>query len=62
MKIVAHDNPFVKVETYFADAKFYLRSYVVKGAKYNDIKSIKSEWIISKRVGAAVEKVKIDTK
>ncbi|KAH0729704.1 hypothetical protein KY290_000837 [Solanum tuberosum] len=30
-KIVADDNPSTKVETHFADAKFYLKVYVVKG-------------------------------
>ncbi|KAH0722357.1 hypothetical protein KY290_005034 [Solanum tuberosum] len=61
-KIVADDNPFTEVETHFADAKFYLKSYVVKGAKSNDVKSIKSDKITSKRIYAAVEKVKNDTK
>ncbi|XP_015068882.1 uncharacterized protein LOC107013500 [Solanum pennellii] len=61
-KIVADDNPFTEVETHFADAKFYLRSYVVKGVKFNDVKSIKIDKIISKRIDADIEKVKIDTK
>ncbi|XP_015168900.1 uncharacterized protein [Solanum tuberosum] len=61
-KIVADDNPFTEVETHFADAKFYLESYVVKGAKSNDVKSIKFDKITSKRIDAAVEKVKNDTK
>ncbi|KAH0707302.1 hypothetical protein KY290_010337 [Solanum tuberosum] len=61
-KIVADDNPFTEVETHFADAKFYLKSYVVKGAKSNDVKSIKSDKITGKRIDAAVEKVKNDTK
>ena len=39
-KIVADDNPFTEVETHFADGKFYLSSYVVKGLKSNDVKSI----------------------
>ena len=50
------------METHFADAKFYLRSYVVKGVKSNDVKLIKIDKIISKRIDAAIEKVKIDTK
>ncbi|KAH0651622.1 hypothetical protein KY290_032532 [Solanum tuberosum] len=61
-KIVADDNPFTEVETHFADAKFYLKSYVVKGAKSNDVKLIMSNKIISKRIDAAVEKVKVDAK
>lgn len=61
-KIVADDNPFTEVETHFADAKFYMRSYVVKGVKSNDVKSIKIDNIVSKRIDAAIEKVKIDTK
>ena len=60
--IVADDNPFTEVETHFADAKFYMRSYVVKGFKSNDAKSIKIDNIVSKRIDAAIEKVKIDTK
>ena len=59
---MADDNPFTEVETHFADAKFYMRSYVVKGVKSNDVKSIKIDNIISKRIDAAIEKVKIDTK
>ena len=50
------------METHFVDAKFYLRSCIVKGIKSNDIKSIKIDKIISKRIDAAIEKVKIDTK
>ena len=50
------------METHFADAKFYMRSYVVKRVKSNDVKSIKIDNIVSKRIGAAIEKVKIDTK
>ena len=50
------------METHFADAKFYMRNYVVKGVKSNDVKSIKIDNIISKRIDAAIEKVKIDTK
>ena len=50
------------METHFADAKFYLRSYVDKGVKYNDVKSIKIDNIVGKRIDAAIEKVKIDTK
>ncbi|KAH0656188.1 hypothetical protein KY285_031070 [Solanum tuberosum] len=61
-KVVADDNPFTEVETHFADAKFYLKSYVVKWAKSNNVKSIKSDKITSKRIDAAVEKVKNDTK
>ncbi|KAH0735286.1 hypothetical protein KY285_010993 [Solanum tuberosum] len=61
-KIVADDNPFTEVETYFTDAKFYLKSYVVKGAKSNDIKPIMSDKVISKRIDEAVGKVNVDTK
>ena len=61
-KIVAYDDPFTEVETNFVDAKFYLRSYVVKGVKYNDVKLIKIDKIISKRIYASIEKVKIDTR
>ena len=61
-KIVADDNPFTKVKTHFADAKFYMRSYVVKGVKSNDVKSIKIDSIVSKRIDAAIDKTKIDTK
>uniref|UniRef100_M1DNM4 Uncharacterized protein n=1 Tax=Solanum tuberosum TaxID=4113 RepID=M1DNM4_SOLTU len=61
-KIVVDDNPFTEVETHFADAKFYLKSYVVKGTKSNDVKSTKSDKITSKRIDTAVKKVKVDTK
>ncbi|XP_049352684.1 uncharacterized protein LOC125817173 [Solanum verrucosum] len=61
-KIVADDNPFTEVKTHFADAKFYLKSYVVKGAKSNDVKPIMSDKVISKRIDAAVGKVNVDTK
>ena len=61
-KIVADDNPFIEVETHFADAIFYLRSYVVKGVKSNDVKSIKIDSIVSKRIDASIDKTKIDTK
>ncbi|KAH0743218.1 hypothetical protein KY290_031211 [Solanum tuberosum] len=61
-KIVAVDDPFTEVDTHFDDAKFYLKSYIVKGTKYNDVKSIKSNEITSKRIDVAVKKVKIDTK
>ncbi|KAH0724275.1 hypothetical protein KY285_000133 [Solanum tuberosum] len=61
-KIVADDNPFTEVETHFADAKFYLKSYVVKGAKSNDVKPIMSDKVISKRIDAAVAKVNVDIK
>ena len=39
-----------------------MRSYVVKGVKSNDVKSIKIDNIASKRIDAAIKKVKIDTK
>jgi len=61
-KIVAYDNLFTEIETYFIDAKFYLKSYVVKGKKSNDVKSTKSDKITSKRIDTAVKKVKVDTK
>ncbi|KAH0636131.1 hypothetical protein KY290_036559 [Solanum tuberosum] len=61
-KIVTDDNPFTEVETHFADAKFYLKSYVVKGTKSNDVKSTKSDKITSKRIDTAVEKEKEDIK
>ena len=51
-------NPFTEVETHFVDAK----GYVVREAKYNDVKSTKSDKITSKRVDAAVRKAKVDTK
>ena len=38
-----------------------MRSYVVKGVRSNDVKSIKIDNIVSKRIDAAIEKVKIDT-
>ncbi|XP_069154670.1 uncharacterized protein [Solanum lycopersicum] len=60
--LVAYDSPFTEVETHFADAKFFMRSYVVKGIKSNDVKLIKIDNIISKRIDAAIEKRKIDTK
>ncbi|KAH0779194.1 hypothetical protein KY290_005621 [Solanum tuberosum] len=56
-KIVADDNPFTEVETHFANAKFYLKSYVIKGAKSNDVKPIMSDKVISKRIDAAVRKL-----
>ncbi|KAH0725018.1 hypothetical protein KY284_000883 [Solanum tuberosum] len=61
-KIVADHNPFTKVETHFANAKFYLKGYVVKGEKSNDVKSIKSDKITIKRIDVAVGKVKVDSK
>ncbi|KAH0712140.1 hypothetical protein KY289_008099 [Solanum tuberosum] len=61
-KIVADDNHFTEVETHFADEKFYLKSYVVKGTKSNDVKSIKSNKITIKRINVAIIKVKVDTK
>ncbi|KAH0689883.1 hypothetical protein KY289_017241 [Solanum tuberosum] len=61
-KIVADDNLFTEVETHFADAKFYLKSYVVKRVKSNNVKPIMSDKIISKRIDVAVGKVKFDTK
>ncbi|XP_049378083.1 uncharacterized protein LOC125842824 [Solanum stenotomum] len=61
-KIVAYDNPFTEVETHFVDAKFYLKSYVVKGAKSNDVKPIMSDKVIRKRINATVGKVNVDTK
>uniref|UniRef100_M1DNM7 Reverse transcriptase family protein n=1 Tax=Solanum tuberosum TaxID=4113 RepID=M1DNM7_SOLTU len=61
-KIIADDNPFTEVETHFAYAKFYLKSYIVKGAKANDIKPIMSDKVISKRIDEAVGKVNVDTK
>ncbi|KAH0641954.1 hypothetical protein KY289_032928 [Solanum tuberosum] len=61
-KIVADDNPFTEVERHFADAKFYLKSYVVKGTKSNEVKSTKYEKITSKRIDTAGGKAKVDTK
>lgn len=61
-KIHEDDNSFTKVNTRFADAKFYLRSYFVKWDRSNDVKSIKSDKITSKRIDGAVKKAKIDTK
>ncbi|KAH0716267.1 hypothetical protein KY284_009172 [Solanum tuberosum] len=60
--VVADDNLFTEVETHFADAKFYLKGYVVKGTKSNDVKSIKSDKITSNRIDVAFRKVKVDTK
>ena len=34
----------------------------IKGVKSNNVKSIKSDKIVNKRIDAAIEKVKIDTK
>ncbi|KAH0665904.1 hypothetical protein KY285_027110 [Solanum tuberosum] len=62
MKIVVDDNPFTEVEMHFANAKFYLKSYVGKGTKSNDVKSTKSDKITSKRINTVVEKAKVDTK
>ncbi|KAH0706277.1 hypothetical protein KY285_010777 [Solanum tuberosum] len=61
-KIVADNNPFTEVETHFAGAKFYLKSYVDKGTKSNDVKSTKSDKITSKRIDTAIGKAKVDTK
>ncbi|KAH0664110.1 hypothetical protein KY290_027749 [Solanum tuberosum] len=61
-KIIADDNPFTEVETHFVNEKFYLKSYIVKGAKSNDVKPIMSDKVISKRIDAAVGKVNVDTK
>ncbi|KAH0730161.1 hypothetical protein KY289_001349 [Solanum tuberosum] len=61
-KIVVDDNPFTEVETHFGNAKFFLKGYVVKGTKSNDVKSIKSDKLTSKRIDAVVGKEKVDTK
>jgi len=61
-KIIVDDNHFTKVETHFADAKFYLKSYVVKGEKSIDVKSINSDKVASIRINVVVGKVKVDTK
>ena len=53
-KIVAYDNPFTEVDTHFVDAKFYLKGYVVKESKSNDVKSTKYDKITSKRINASV--------
>lgn len=60
--IVADDNPFTEVEAHFADVKFYLKIYVVKGVKSNDVKPIMYDKIISKIINAVVEKVNVDAK
>lgn len=61
-KIVVDDYPFIEAETHFAYEKFYLNSYLCKGGKSNDVKSIKSYRITRKRIDAAVRKVKVNTK
>lgn len=55
-------NPFTEVEKHFANAKFYLKGYVVNKTKSNDVKSIKSDMITSKRIDRAIGKAKVDTK
>ncbi|XP_075101682.1 uncharacterized protein LOC142177114 [Nicotiana tabacum] len=55
-KIIADDNPFTEAESYFADAKFYLKNYVSKEVKVDDVILTKS---VAKKVDATTSKENI---
>ncbi|XP_016453904.1 uncharacterized protein LOC107778205 [Nicotiana tabacum] len=61
-KIVADDKLFTEAETYFDDAKFYLKNHIVKGVKVDDITKAKCDNIVSKRdeVASGEDKVTIE--
>lgn len=61
MKIVDNDKPFIKAKAYFTNAKFYLKSYVMKEVNVDDITKAKGDDIASKRVGVASGKAKVTT-
>ncbi|XP_075107124.1 uncharacterized protein LOC142180098 [Nicotiana tabacum] len=54
--IVADDKPFTEDDSYFADAKFYLKNYVSKEDKVDDVMLTKSA---AKKVDVTTSKVKI---
>ncbi|XP_075083267.1 uncharacterized protein LOC142167015 [Nicotiana tabacum] len=54
-KIVSDDKPFTEAESYFADAKFYLKNYVSKEVKVDDVMLTKS---IAKKVDVPASKAK----
>nr|XP_009773113.1 PREDICTED: uncharacterized protein LOC104223382 [Nicotiana sylvestris] len=54
--IVADDKPFTEAESYFADAKFYLKNYVSKEVKVDDVILTKS---VAKKVDATTSKQNI---
>ncbi|XP_075095392.1 uncharacterized protein LOC142173674 [Nicotiana tabacum] len=55
-KIVADDKPFTEAESYFADAKFYLKNYISREVKVNDVTPTKS---VAKKVDVSTSKAKI---
>lgn len=57
-KIVVDDSPFTEAESHFTIAKFYLKNYIVKKAKLDNVKLTKSNMLASKRIDVVVRKVK----
>ncbi|XP_016501455.2 uncharacterized protein LOC107819815 [Nicotiana tabacum] len=55
-KIVADDKPFIEAESYFADAKFYLKNYVSKEVKVDEVILTK---IVAKKVEVTTSKENI---
>nr|XP_016461210.1 PREDICTED: uncharacterized protein LOC107784579 [Nicotiana tabacum] len=60
--IVTDDKPFTEAESYFADAKFYLKNHIVKELKADDVMKIKNDEFTTKRAEVAPGKVKVAAK
>ncbi|XP_059289059.1 uncharacterized protein LOC132042550 [Lycium ferocissimum] len=59
-KIVADDKPFTEAESHFVDAKFYLKNYIVREVKVDDIATTKSDKVATKRADETIEKAGVD--
>ncbi|XP_060200095.1 uncharacterized protein LOC132628316 [Lycium barbarum] len=58
-KIVADDKPFTEAESHFVDAKFYLKNYMVREVKVDDIATTKSDKIATERADETIGKVEV---
>ncbi|XP_059284790.1 uncharacterized protein LOC132038083 [Lycium ferocissimum] len=59
-KIVADDKPFAIEESHFVDAKFYLKNYIVREVKVDDITTTNSEKVATKRADETIGKAGVD--
>ncbi|XP_060210431.1 uncharacterized protein LOC132637344 [Lycium barbarum] len=58
-KIVVDDKPFTETESHFVDAKFYLKNYMVREVKVDDIATTKSDKIATERADETIGKVEV---
>ncbi|XP_070047529.1 uncharacterized protein [Nicotiana tomentosiformis] len=58
-KIIVDDEPFTEAESYFVDAKFYLKDFIVKELKVDDVMNDKVDESTAKRAEVVADKTKV---